>query len=254
METTSNQYLDDKSQLSLRQMALLRESGWNEPTCTPEETNTEKNEGGSSNYFIDYPLPVPCKAAAELTVKTFAEILGVSGPDKLVYKGFDVDDNSQIYPNLGVQREVRLVHDQPEIMQQRLLATIREHTGLADLEFDQDGDISVTYGSIVVFIRCLTDPPLVRFHSLVLSNVEASPGLYTRLNELNIQGGYVHFIHDKNLVAALTDIPGAPLVYDHVVLTMQRFGEVVDDVDDILAAEFGGDVAHPERMPSVLTH
>lgn len=254
METTSNQYLDDKSQLSSRQMALLRESGWNEPTCTPEETNTEKNVDGSSNYFIDYPLPVPCKAAAELTVKTFTEILGVSGPDKLVYKGFDADDNSQVYPGLGVQREVQLVHDQPEIMQQRLLATIREHTGLADLEFDQDGDISVTYGSIVVFIHCQADPPLVRFHSPVLSSIEASPRLYARLNELNIRGGYLHFFHDRNRVVAVTDIPGAPLVYDHVVQAMRRFCEVVDDVDDILAAEFGGDVAHPERMPSVLTH
>jgi len=254
METTSNHYLDKESQLSQGQIAMLQECGWNPPTNAPDADAPEKEPGCSSNFYIDYPLPVPCNAAAELTVKTFTEILGVSGPEKLVYQALADDGNSQFYPDLGVQRDVRLAHSQPEVMQQRLLATIREHTGLADLEFDQDGDIVVTFGSMVAFIRCQADPPLVRFHSPVLSNIEPSPRLYERLNELNIRGGYLHFFYDRNRVVAVTDIPGAPLVFDHVVQAMQRFCELVDDVDDILAAEFGGNVAHPERMPSLLTH
>ncbi|GAB6060580.1 hypothetical protein JCM31598_36970 [Desulfonatronum parangueonense] len=111
----------------------------------------------------------------------------MTGLEALVYKGFDTEGNSQVYADLGVQREVQCEHSQPEIMRQRLLQTIREYTGLVDLEFDQYRDTAVTFGSMVVFIRCQADPPLVRFHSPVLSNIQPSPRLYERLNELNVR-------------------------------------------------------------------
>ena len=253
METISNHYLEKSEQLSEDQIVLLRENGWNNPTRTPEKPPEDDPEG-SPNFFVDYPLPVPFKAVSELVVKTFDAILRITHPGWLEYEAFDSDRNSLAFPALGLKRRTCPADKDPEQVRQRLLATIQEFTGLDDLAFDQDGDIALQFGTAVVFVRYQSDPPLVRLHSPVLSDIASSPGLLARLNELNTRGGYLHFFHNQGRVVGVADVHAAPFIADHVIWALKTFSETVDDVDDILAYEFGGKTATKERMVSVLTH
>jgi hypothetical protein len=254
METTSNHYLDKTDQLTEEQIAMLTNSGWNPPTNCPEEATPEKDPEGSSNFFIDYSLPVPIKNVADLAVKTFSEILRVPYPGYLEYKAFDTDDNSLVYPALGLKSRISPADADPEQIKQRLLATVQEETGIPDIKYDSDGDIAISRGTAVIFICCLDDPPTIRFYSPLVTGVEASPKLLARLNELNMREGFMHYFHHQHRILAATDIPGAPFAVNHVVQTMRRFCEIVDGMDGILAMEFGGQTAVREFLPSTQTH
>jgi len=253
METTSNHYLENSEQLGEHQIAMLVDNGWNKPT-RPPETLPKDNPEGSPNFFIDYPLPVAYKSVVDLVIKTFDAILRVTHPAWLEYDAFDADRNSLAFPALGVKRRARSADQDPEQMRHRLLATVQEFTGLADLAVDQDGDIALQVGTAIVFIRYQPDPPLVQLHSPLVSEIKASPGLFLRLNELNKRCGFLHFFFDQGRVIAVADIHAAPFIAEHVSWILKTFCEIVDDVDDMLVYEFGGETAFKERMVSVLTH
>ena len=253
VETTSNHYLGQSEQLTEQQVARLRQNGWNNPTRTPE-TSPEDDPQGSPNFFIDYPLPVPYQAASELVIATFATILQIPHPGYLEYEAFDADRNSLAFPALAVKRRTCPADKDPEQTRQRLLATIQEFTGLDDLAFDQDGDIILHFGSAAIFVRYQAEPPLVRLHAPVLSEIGSSPGLLIRLNELNTRGGDLHFFHHQGRVVGVADVHAAPFIAEHVIRALKTFSETVDEIDDILAYEFGGKTATKERMVSLLTH
>ena len=254
METTSNHYLEKSEQLTQQQIDLLKSNGWQSPTKDPRSSSPEDDPEGSPNFFIDYPLPVAFKSVAALVVKTFDAILRITHPGYLEYEAFDSDDNSLAYPSLGLKRRTPSADHDPEQIRQRLLATVQEFTGLNDLAYDQDGDIVLQFGTAVIFVRYQVDPPLVRLNSPLVTGVEASPRLYARLNELNNRGGYLHFFHKQEWIIAVTDVVAAPFVAKHVIWALKMFSDIVDDMDDILAFEFGGQTASKEKMVSVLTH
>jgi hypothetical protein len=253
LETTSNHFLEASDQLSGDQLALLAATGWNTPTRNPEAAPEDDPEG-SPNYFINAPLPVAYKSIADLVVKTFDKVLRVTHPGWLEYEAFDADQNSLVFPNLGVKRRVPPADQDPDQMRQRLLATVQEYTGLSGLAVDQDGDIALQVGTAIVFIRYQAHPPLVRLHSPLVSNIETSPALLARLNDLNKHGGYMHFFFDQDRVIAVADVPASPFIAEHVAWVLKTFCDIVDDVDDLLVYEFGGETSFKERMVSVLTH
>ena len=253
METTSNNYLEQSEQLTEQQIALLLENGWKTPT-RPPETAPEDDPEGSPNYFINIPLPVAYKSVAGLVVHTLDTIFRATHPGWLIYDAFDSDRNSLAFPTLGVKRRVRPADQDPDQMRQRLLSTVQECMGLPDLGFDQDGDIALRVGTAIVFIRYQADPPLVQMHSPLVSGLESSPGLLARLNELNKRCGFLHFFFDQGRIIALADVHAAPFTTDHIVWVLRMFCEAVDDVDDLLVYEFGGETVFKEQMVSVLTH
>ena len=168
-ESVSNQYLPRSEQLDAQQIARLKELGWQTPTGTAESSTPERDPDGSPNYFVEFASPVPFAALADLAVRTLVDVLRVPYPGFLEYEAFDADQNSIIHPELGLKRATRTTPtDKLADVADRLLATIKEATGIADLAFDDDGDIQVRYGSMAAFIRPVGDPPYVRIRSLLL--------------------------------------------------------------------------------------
>ena len=192
-ETTCNNYLAKSEQLDARQIAALAAAGWHTPTGSPDESIPENDPDGSPNFFRQFPVPVPFKAIADLATDTFAEILRVPHPGFLEYEAFDADGLAILLPSLGLKRAVR--SPQPEASLPELLrATLREAAAVPDLDFDEDGDIGIRYGSTIVFVRLIGDPPHVRLLSPLLADVEESHGLLIGLNEINCRLGHMHLI------------------------------------------------------------
>jgi Putative bacterial sensory transduction regulator len=80
----------------------------------------------------------------------------------------------------------------------------RAYLGVDELAVDHDGDIPVAAGEWLYYITVLDgDVALVRVYSHLLRDVEASPALLGRLNEINqgIVSARV-FWHDGNVIAA----------------------------------------------------
>lgn len=251
-ETVCNQYLPASDQINKAQIATLQAFGWQLPTGSPNQATPERDPDGSPNFYVDYPAPVPFADLADLATRTLVEVLRVPHPGFLQYSSFDLDDNTLVWPDLGLKRATR--DEGIAEIANSLLATIKEKTGIADLEFDADGDIAIRYGSVLAWI-CLTGrPPHVRILTALLRDVEESLGLLSRLNELNGSIGHPLFYASSDCVVAVTYVPAAPYVASHVAQALRDFCQLTDGIDELLQSEFGGRTAFEEVMPSALKH
>ncbi len=124
-----------------------------------------------------------------------------------------------------------------------LLTELRKATNNPDLEPDQDGDLLVRFGSAAVYVRVLETPPLVRVYSPVLSDVELDDKLVQQLNALNGQLHLARLVGVQRTIFGVVDVPTEPLVSEHVVRACGVLGQLADDIDDLLQAEYGGRTA-----------
>ncbi len=255
VETTSNSYLAKPEQLNKRQIATLIDSGWNDPTGNPDDSTPQNDPDGSPNFFVEFSVPVSFQSVADLTVRTFAEILRVPYPGSLQYQAFEKGGEVIALPELGLKLASPLsAATEQEDLPQMLLAALKEKTGLTDLEYDGDGDIGLSYGSALVYVRLIGDPPFVRFYSRILSEVQEGDGVLSRLNDINASEPMVHFVFRNDAIFALADICASPFVGAHVVHALPHFCAIVDGMDRLLQSEFGGQAALVEPMPSSMRH
>jgi hypothetical protein len=255
VETTSNSYLSKEEQLNEQQLAALIEIGWHAPTGTPTNSTPERDPDGSPNFHIEFPAPVSCEAVANLAVRTFTEILRLPHPGNLEYEAFDEDTGKIALPVLGLRLAVRTpqTNDQEDLAT-AVLATLKEVTGISDLEYDNDGDIGLRKGSALVFVRLIDEPPCVRIYSLLVRDVEESPDILVRLNDINANQPLMRFVYRNGTIFAITDVAAEPFVSAHVAQAFEHFCAIADGMDNLLQAEFGGRIAYAETMPSLLKH
>lgn len=251
-ETVCHQYLPASDQLDPAQIASLQGLGWQPPTGSHDEATPEHDPDGSPNFYVESPVPVPFAALADLAARTLVEVLRVPHPGFLEYNSFDSDDNTLLWPDLGLKRATQ--DEGLATIAGSLLATIRQEAGIADLEFEADSSIRIRCGSVLAWI-CLTgQPPHVRILSPLLRDVEKSPRLLSRLNELNRSIGHPLFYAVSDSVVAVSYVAATPYVADHVAQALTDFCHLTDGIDEVLQSEFGGRTTFEEVMPSVLRH
>lgn len=258
-ETTCNSYLAKSERLDARQIADLISAGWHMPTGSPDESIPESDPDGSPNFFREFAAPVSFPAVADLTIRTFANILRVPHPGFLEYESFDSEGQAILLPSLGLKRAVRSPQSVPgpepePSLPERLRTALREATGIPDLEFDEDGDMGIRFGSAIAYVRLMGDPPYVRLISPLLAEVEESHELLARLNEINGGLGHMHLFAQNDVILAIGEAPAAPFVSEHIVQTLHDFCQLADGMDDLLQGEFGGRLSFPKAMPSTLKH
>ncbi len=137
---------------------------------------------------------------------------------------------------------------------QKLLATVRATTGLQDLDFDEDGDIGVRYGTAMTYLRLIGEPQHVHIFCPILRDVEESAELFIKLNELNANQWLIRFFFRNGVVYGAADLPAEPLVVEHIGPSISRFCAIVDGTGSLLQAELGGQTAFIEFAPSLLRH
>lgn len=197
-----------------------------------------------------WPPGVDTPAAAALAVATFADVMRVPHPGFLCYSGMNVDNGGSL---TWVQLGLKLAEPTATLADtaEQLLATLRETTGIDDLAFDEEGDVSIRSGSVLVFVRVTGDSPSLRIHAPLLFDVPRTPQLLERLNDLNariVQPTLTH-VGDRVVIAA-TEFPAAPFEAQHLVRALREFCILTNGIDDLLMAEFGGRTAFYDRVPS----
>ena len=254
-ETTSNNYLHKQEQLDARQIAALLALGWSDPTGSHSESTPENDPDGSPNFFSEFNNPVPFDEVADLTIQTLTQILRVPHPGFLEYSGFDVQGNLIAFPELGLRATSPAKSSDGLLgLSEQLLTTLKQMTGIADLTFDEDGDIGIQYGSALTFVRIIGNPRYVRFYSAILRKVEESGDLFSRLNDMNANERATRFVLQNGVLYAWAETPAQPFVSDHVVQIYQRFCAVVDGMGSLLQAEFGGLTSFSETPTSPTRH
>lgn len=258
VETTSNNYLTKQEKLDERQIAALIKAGWHAPTGSHASSTPEGDPDGSPNFFVEFSAPLSFEAVANLTIRTFAEILRVPHPGFLQYEAFDDTEGqwaAMALLELGVKQAIPAPpDDNQEGLSQALLTTLKEETGISNLDYDKDGDIVIRYGSAIAFVRLIGDPLHIRIYSPILRDVEESPGIFARLNDINANETLMRFYYQNGVIYGASDISAVPYVNAHVVQTFAHFCVIADGMDSLLQAEFGGRTAFFESMPSLIKH
>lgn len=258
IETTSNHYLTKQEKLDERQIAALIKAGWQAPSGKSDEATPENDPDGSPNFFAEFSEPVSFETLAALTVRTFAEILRVPHPGFLQYEAFDDTEGewaAMTLPELGLkQAKPARQDDTLESLAQALLTTLKEETGISELDYDGDGDIGIRYGSAAAFVRLIGDPPHIRIYSPILNDVEENPDMFARLNDINANETLMRFYFQNGVIYGASDISAVPYVSAHVVQALAHFCEIADGMDSLLQGEFGGRTAFIESTPSLIKH
>ena len=258
VETTSNHYLTKQEKLDERQITALIKSGWQAPSGNSDEATPENDPDGSPNFFVEFSAPASFEAVANLTVRTFAEILRVPHPGFLQYEAFDDTEGewaAMALPELGLKQAKPTPQDDSlESLAQALLTTLKAETGISELNYDSDGDIGIRYGSAVAFVRLIGDPAHIRIYSPILNDVEESPGMFARLNDINANETLMRFYYQNGVIYGASDISAVPYVSAHVVQAFAYFCKIADGMDSLLQAEFGGRTVFIESMPSLMKH
>jgi hypothetical protein len=257
-ETTSNAFLKKAEKLGKSKREALVKLGWRKPTNKPGKATPERDPDGSSNFFAEFPAPVAYDQIARQAVATLSDIFGIPHPGMLAYEASDLQGTQIALPALELKSsrrgEDQPVPDQSANLSALLLETMRSVTGIADLGFDDDGDIGVRFGSAVTFARVIGEPPIVHWFSPVLRDVPEQSGILERLNLINSQARQMRVFWRDGAVFAVAETAADPFVVSHVENTYKQFCRVVDDLDDLLQGEFGGKTAYQEWMPSTARH
>jgi len=252
-ETKSNFYRELDQELTLEQQECLSRIGWKQPTGTGSESTPEGDPHGSPNYFLDLSLPRHANKLVNVTVATFVDVLGVVEPDGLVYEAFYPNGDSLSLPQLGLKP---LINEQdnsknPQLRLQ-LLGMVKELTGIDTFAYDDDGDLGpINFGCVSAFARLVEDQPYLRLYSPVLDDVDQSPELLSRINELNCTHGFLHLCILNDCVTIVSDILIEPFLVGYVAHGMGNFLQLADQFASELREEFGCYTPSSQRL---LTH
>ena len=127
---------------------------------------------------------------------------------------------------------------------QELRQTIEQYLNEGNVPFrDRGPRISVRRGSSAVFIRpnlWAEQHTVVELLSPVLADIDESPALLSRLNEIN-KGLYFGkaYWHDRGVWIA-HNLLGDHVDRDELLAAVGVLGTVADRLDDDLKSEFGG--------------
>lgn len=253
-EIGSNAFLPKADHLSDEQIAALTEAGWHPPTGSPSEATPENDPDGSPNFFIDYATRIEPETIAKQAMLALAGILRVPHPGFLEYEAFEADKGDMVFPELGIKRLERGGEEDQGELAERLLAAVRDITGIEDLDYDQDGDIGIRFGSVSTLIRLVGSPAYVRFLAPLLREVRETPQLYARLNGINGSIGHMHLFYREGTICAISDMTAAPIYLAHLATALRHFCEIANGLDDLLEAEFGGRATVVQSMPNAAIH
>lgn len=236
VEVSSNAFLSATEELSRRQVSWLLAHGWNAPTGEPEGALPAEDPDGSPNYFIDYPTSTSSADIAQSAVETLVNALGFHHPAGMVYEAHGAHGEELAFPELKLKQAVI----ENASLMDAVLATFRLATGIHDLDFDKDGDVTVYYGSIRICASLVGTK--VRVCSDLATDIAESPALLRKLNEINDSAHRFRCFLCEDMIFALFDVSAEPFVAKHLVTGLNEFSAVAKDLAMALRAEFSGKV------------
>ena len=241
-EATSNVYLKGQDKLDLSDIEKLTALGWKPPTGSPAQSTPGNDPVGSPNYFRDFAAGSDTTQIAELAVRTLREAFDAPSPIFLEYEAFDEDGNQTTHAELGLRRALRDPQASMAKLADALLDTVREHTKLPDLDFDDDGWIGLAVGNTGFHAVLQDSPAMIEFKAILIRDVPDCPETLAFVNNLNRCYGAIRFAHYRDTIFAASEIPAIPFIAEHVTRTMDQFGMTVDGLAEFLQSlrEHGG--------------
>ena len=122
----------------------------------------------------------------------------------------------------------------------QVLAATRVMLSNDELVYDDEGDLPLRRGDVMLFIRVLDDPLSVLVFSPVLVGVSESLSLFERLNALNANMHFVRFCLTHGGVVVDLEVPGDVFAPALLEAACRTIAEAAETVGADLQHDFGG--------------
>lgn len=236
-EVSSNQYLAQRQQLGPYDEKSLIGLGLHPPDRPGDDPDGE----GSANWYLEAPQDDASRLAV-LAVQALRDVFGVPHPAFLatdgLYEPEDIEDDGSVELDPEEAYTAVLPRDRAQL-QELVDAALTPMFGHAP-ERDEDGDIPVTFGSALVFVRVLEGIPVVQLFSSVVEGVTDVERAAFEVGVLNRDSGFLRYVLVGDRVMAFLQIPAYPFVPAHLRAMVSTMSEAADAVDDDLAVRVGG--------------
>lgn len=135
-------------------------------------------------------------------------------------------------------------------MQSHLEVLVEQLLETDDLKVQPDGEIGVEHRSAVWFARVRErgGEPHIEVFSVVVADVDADPGLYEALNDLNRRLSHCRAFHAGRQVVLAGELRGESTTFPDLECLAQEVAFAAHGEGPGLAATFGGTVARPHLV------
>jgi hypothetical protein len=120
--------------------------------------------------------------------------------------------------------------------------TVRSAFNDQNIEPDDEGDISIPYGSVIPFITVNDEPLRAEIYAVLLRDVENSEQLLKTLNLINIRLFFekVVYIPDQKMIVLSTQLNAAGISKESLLAHIRMVAMSSDYFDTQLHEQFGG--------------
>ncbi|MBJ8348058.1 hypothetical protein [Antrihabitans sp. YC2-6] len=240
-EVSSNPFLGHARQLRASDIERLHELGFGEPVSGPD---------GSPAYFLDAE-PAQADRIAAIAVAALREVWHFAHPSFLRVI-VDAEDRSREFGVACTVSELPPLH-----ILSANIAENREHMrNLIDRSFalmghypfkDEDGDVVVPAGRVVMFIEADARLPEIQLWSPLVCNVADRTRAAEHLADISRSWRHIRFVLTGGRIQAVVDVPAYPFVPQHFLELVEHFRDFLLGFDDAFAARLGGTIDSGEK-------
>ena len=236
-EVASNHVLDERWELGEEPVRALGELGWAAPTYAPDE----EPDHGSLNHYVDVEQ-ADADRLAVMATRALRDVFGVAHPALLCGDVADevsapaaegaaaerTDEPVAAFPHGG--------HEELSAMVDRALTPYFGH----EPRHDSDGDIPVTAGLSVFFVRVPEDVPVVELFGCVATDVADLDAARREVEILNRDVRFAKFRVSGDSVVVDLQLPAWPFVAEQLRALMAMLTDMITKVEDDLVERVGG--------------
>lgn len=236
-EAVSNHYLAPRHHIDAPTEARLLELGYQPPTwCGTGDTD-------SANFWVDASIDQADRLAV-MAVRALRDVYGVAHPAFLAGQPLDdevapvqpvtpdpADEQPAVFPSDGFDHLQRLVDE--------ALTPWLGHPPV----HDDDGDIPIDCGDVVVFVRVVPDQPVVRVFACVATDIVDPVRAAVEVALLNRDQLFFKFLMLDDSIGVHADLMAWPFAASHLRDLVQQLCSRVNRIHDDLAARLDAEAA-----------
>ena len=233
-EVASDNYLDERYELSLDDELVLTDMGWSEPAYDEDGDAVP----GEENFHLDAPQREADRVAV-MAVRALREVFGCPHPAFLAADGLELADLPSPGPT-PVDREDEATYPDDRDHLQALVDAALEVMFESPARHDEDGDLPISCGQSVVFVRVLDDKPAIEIFSDIVVDVGNRARAVVEAARLNLRSADHQFVVRGDRLVMRTSLVAWPFSPTQLRVVVGRFCEEVDDLAAEAAMSVGG--------------
>ncbi len=135
-----------------------------------------------------------------------------------------------------------------EVLRPFLEKSLADWARRDEIEPDANGHYAFRRGSAQFFVALTEDdPPVLRFWSVLLRKIKASPKVFRLLNALNAELLFVRLFWKDNSVILSVELSTGNIDSALVHRACDMIGVLADELDTKLKEDLGGKMAFPDQ-------